>query len=641
MKKILQLALTSLTLLTLIACTSEIKPNVDVLFDLNGGNWTKDILSLTNPNHVLDITHKNDQDTFDFTLFDPLESGLRWHYKLFISFDQALNTYKVVYADPYKAAIENLDLPEYDYIIGVHYHNQTIDTSDSLKALFEFGINAPIIFDKDLITYESGNLSAAIYPNQPDTTSYQVKSDDLVLLPTPIKENFDFGGWYLGNDLITNFSKDLIKPTDTSLVFVAKWESYTESALDNYLSSFITSFITTDITLPTSYSGYELSWTSSHPEIISTSGKFHMAYKPTTVTLTAQIISNDQKSLTKTFEVQVSHKKVLSLGIASSYIYRDYQMVNDDFFETLDIINTAFIKADANGNLSGSAVLNNITTHIFPKSKIHGNWVLFSVAPESSWSLLSANAIAVDNFANNIVEMINTYGFDGVDIDWETPKSGEQTRYSNLMKKVFEKVKENNPNHLVTTAITGGQWQPPMYNLTVSNQYLDYINVMTYGMASNSGSYQNALYQRSGAHNTTYNVGRTPSTVSIDASVGIFNSYGVSNSKLIIGLAFYGMRQIKNLDTNTWVSAGSVYYPDIVNDYINNPLYDLIYDTQAGVPYILKKDGTVFISFDNPKSILEKSEYVLDNNLGGLMFWEYGTDTSGTLLNAMGNGLNK
>jgi len=213
---------------------------------------------------------------------------------------------------------------------------------------------------------------------------------------------------------------------------------------------------------------------------------------------------------------------------------------------TLDIINTAFLTADANGNFSSTTALNDIYDYIFPKAKIHGNWVVFSIAPESKWSDIAISATKIENFANNIVDIINTHGFDGVDIDWETPRSGEQVRYSNMMKVIYDKVKANNPNHLVTTAITGGMWQPPMYNLSVSNAYLDYINVMTYSMSSSAGSYQNALYNRSGFHNPESRVGQTPTSVSIDASVPIFNSYGVPNSKLIFGLKPYTLSRMLN-----------------------------------------------------------------------------------------------
>lgn len=110
-------------------------------------------------------------------------------------------------------------------------------------------------------------------------------------------------------------------------------------------------------------------------------------------------------------------------------------------------------------------------------------------------------------------------------------------------------------------------------------------------------------------------------------------------------MAFYGIKQIRTFDqvTNTysaWVKSGSVYYNDINNNYLSNDLYIKKYDTNAGVPYILKKDGTEFISYDNPRSILEKVAYVINEDLGGVMFWEYGTDTTNTLLEAIGQGFN-
>ena len=212
------------------------------------------------------------------------------------------------------------------------------------------------------------------------------------------------------------------------------------------------------------------------------------------------------------------------------------------------------------------------------------------------------------------------------------------------MKVVYEKVKANNPNHLVTTAITGGMWQPPRYDLTNSNQYLDYINLMTYGMTNSNGQYQNPLYRSTVNDYPTFLAGRTLGSASIDESVQFLkNTYGVHYNKIIVGLAFYGIRQVRTYDTvnntySSWGRSGSVYYNDIVLNYLSNDDYIKRYDTNAGVPYIVKADGTEFISYDNPRSILEKTAYVIEQGLGGVMFWEYGTDTTNTLLEAIDQG---
>ncbi len=53
----------------------------------------------------------------------------------------------------------------------------------------------------------------------------------------------------------------------------------------------------------------------------------------------------------------------------------------------------------------------------------------------------------------------------------------------------------------------------------------------------------------------------------------------------------------------------------------------------------MKTDGTVFISYDNPRSIAEKSAYIIENGLAGMMYWENGLDTTGALLLALEAGL--
>src|SRR5690554_6053233 len=649
MKKItLTLCLILFTLL-LISCTTinTLEP-IDIQFDINGGYWSKEDLEKTDALHRLTINEFDNSlgSNIDITLFKPNDSGLRWHYKAFIRYQSDLDTYIVVASDPYTAGLQHLDVPDYDYILAAHFHNPDIESTPTLNTLFTDGVGMQLIFDQTLDD-ELTSVKLEIYTATPSPSSYVLKSSAKQALPIPVLPNFDFAGWYLGNEKIEQLSDITYTKEDTVKTLTAKWESYSLESLDELLNSLIPSHATEDIAIPTTYSGYTLQWSSSHPLVISSNGKFNYAYEPTTVVLTATITNLEHQVITRTYNITVPHKKPLNRPIASGYIWRNYNTVDDRFFQTLDIINTAFLTADANGNFSSTSTLNDIYDYIFPKAKIHGNWVVFSVAPESRWSEIAMSATKIENFANNIVDIINTYGFDGVDIDWETPRSGEEVRYSNMMKVIYEKVKANNPNHLVTTAITGGRWQPPMYNLTVSNQYLDFINVMTYSMSSSGGSYQNALHPRAGVHNTEFNAGRTPATATISESVPIFNGYGVPNSKLIFGLAFYGVRQQRtyNTSTNTWsnwtATSPSVFFPEIQSSYLNNPDYLYFFDNVAGVPYLVKKDGTIFISYDNERSIRLKSEYVIEHGLGGLMFWEYGADTSGTLLQQMRTSLNK
>lgn len=61
------------------------------------------------------------------------------------------------------------------------------------------------------------------------------------------------------------------------------------------------------------------------------------------------------------------------------------------------------------------------------------------------------------------------------------------------------------------------------------------------------------------------------------------------------------------------------------------------FDEQAKAPYAT--DGLTFWTYDDPVSIYHKGAYVMENDLMGLMCWEYGGDSSGELLAAMSRSL--
>ncbi|MFA7367479.1 MAG: glycosyl hydrolase family 18 protein [Bacilli bacterium] len=474
-----------------------------------------------------------------------------------------------------------------------------------------------------------------------------IKGSNYTDIPdVPTKDGY-IGEW----DIIdfTNVTNDLIvKP-----VYTFNDEEKLNEILDSLDLLYNNLVVNEDIILVNTLEEAIISWSSDEETILSGDGKYKRPYEKQTVNLTATINYKDVIQ-SRTYQAEVEGYKTLENGIASGYVYRSYDKLSDEFFETMDIIYCAFVLIDVNGGFTGPGsngnsvsytnnnALRNMTTYVIPKSKEKGIYAIASLGgggtvPKETFSIIAASDNLRKKFAENSVKLINEYGFDGVDIDWETPLASEKENFTALMNEIYVAVKANNPNHLVTAAITGGMWQPPRYDLPNSIQYLDFVNVMTYGMTSSSGYYQNALYPSSAFNNSTFGVGRTLNSCSIEESVDVFNDLSVPSSKLIFGLAFYGMRQTN--DNGTWSSAGSIYYTTIKNTILTNSDYIYVYDSKAQVPYIISKDGKTFISYDDPTSVLAKSKYVLDNNLAGLMFWEYGTDLTGDLVHAMNQGL--
>jgi chitinase len=65
------------------------------------------------------------------------------------------------------------------------------------------------------------------------------------------------------------------------------------------------------------------------------------------------------------------------------------------------------------------------------------------------------------------------------------------------------------------------------------------------------------------------------------------------------------------------------------------------WDPVASAPYLYNAEKQVFVSYDDPESLVLKCKYVLAHRLRGIMFWDYESDSAGALLNAVNHGLNK
>jgi chitinase len=63
--------------------------------------------------------------------------------------------------------------------------------------------------------------------------------------------------------------------------------------------------------------------------------------------------------------------------------------------------------------------------------------------------------------------------------------------------------------------------------------------------------------------------------------------------------------------------------------------YTRYWDPVSQVPYLYNPDKHIFVSYEDPESIAAKGRYALAHKLGGVMFWSYESDSTGTLLGAV------
>ncbi|MBP5407862.1 MAG: InlB B-repeat-containing protein [Bacilli bacterium] len=607
------------------------------------------------------------EDINNYTSFTSFAYSLKAKGKFMrftLSQSEAFNAY-VYEREEYARGIDKISLIENEYIIfnGLYkegyrfngwYDNSNLSgekVSDYLNSESSKNEFYPSFsLERYTISYYYNGGSAKSNP----VSDYTYESEDINLITDLEKEGYKFEGWYDNAECDGEKITSIPKHSSGNKYLYANWlikeiadlsdEEKVEYASNKLVALYSTlTEIERDITLrlKDADTNAVISWTSSNEDVLSSDGEYTRNYQASTVTLTATVSLNEASKILSFDITCKGFKNIDKIGIASSYIYRNFDKVDNLFFDTLDIINCSFAKGNANGTVTGTNFFKLCSEKIIPRAHQKGDWVVMSIAPDSDWvALCNPENNMVDTFCDNIIKAINEYGFDGVDIDWECPTSAQKTWFTNLVKTLREKMTKNNPNHILSAAIGGGRWQPPYYDMTNSVKYLDFVNMMTYGMTSSSGQYHNSLYKNSSYNDATNKVGYTLVSCSIIESIEIYDSYNVPHKKIIVGLAFYGIKQSREYDETTktyssWGKGGSIFYTSIKNNYLNNPDYTYVYDTRCGVPYLISKDKTVFISFDDVRSIKEKCHYVLDHNIGGVMYWENGCDTTGDLIGAI------
>lgn len=263
-----------------------------------------------------------------------------------------------------------------------------------------------------------------------------------------------------------------------------------------------------------------------------------------------------------------------------------------------------------------------------------------------TWSGKFSDAVLSDTsrrgFAASAVAILGKFDMDGIDIDWEYPgrpgiqgniyRPEDQQNYTLMFKELRRQLdslqQHTGKKYLLTTA--AGAFKGFLDHTDMGNvqQYLDYINLMTYDYSGGKiASHHTNLYASKGykAHNNA------------DEAVTLFEAAGVPANKLVMGIAFYGHSSIlvpgaKGLGDSVATFARGFGFTTIKDSILKIPAFKVHRDSHAKADYIYNDDTRQFITYDDEWSVKKKCKYAKSKKLGGVMFWEYNDDLNGYLL---------
>lgn len=209
-----------------------------------------------------------------------------------------------------------------------------------------------------------------------------------------------------------------------------------------------------------------------------------------------------------------------------------------------------------------------------------------------------------------VMRVVDEYGLDGVDIDWEYPGRGdgalsEKEDVANYVQLLRDLRGRLGNDRLLTIACAGSGYG---VDYTAMAEVLDNFNIMCYDMGV-PPSHHSALYPSD-------RVG----WICADVSVRNFLEGGVPPSKIVLGMPFYGRGRDAFGDFTEW---RDIVVPDGCT---------LEYDAEAQVPWIADSAGEMILSFDNPRSLEAKCDYIKANSLAGAMYWRIEEDDSAQTL---------
>ncbi|MEC3907142.1 glycoside hydrolase family 18 protein [Tamlana sp. 2201CG12-4] len=255
-------------------------------------------------------------------------------------------------------------------------------------------------------------------------------------------------------------------------------------------------------------------------------------------------------------------------------------------------------------------------------------------------------------FVKSTMDFIKEYDLDGTDMDWEYPgmrgagntfRKEDTQNFTALMKELREGLDATGKDMTLTFASAGWERYYDHIETLEVMKYADYMNVMTYDLAggsspftahhTNLGAFSFDDIKGTPAHEFVTKSKRKGNPRSAESIVDFCKGLGVKPEQIIIGGAFYG-RGWKGVgpennglyQKNNGVWVGWAQYANIRNKHEGKGGFVEYWDPIAKAPYLYNATDSLFISYDNPKSVQLKTKYVKNNGLGGIMFWQLTDD---------------
>ena len=255
------------------------------------------------------------------------------------------------------------------------------------------------------------------------------------------------------------------------------------------------------------------------------------------------------------------------------------------------------------------------------------------------FSTMAMTAEGREAFAASCKQAVDTYGLDGIDIDWEYPCDSsagidsdphDKENYTYLFEALRAAI---GPDKILSNAVGAGQYFVDGSEMDKVAAILDYVQLMTYDMRSG--------FTKQAGHHAALGLTKGDTTNTSTRGIAeMFHNAGVPYEKMIVGAAFYcrhfdGVPNVNNglLQPSESVGEYGPNFDGITPQFMAENNFTEYWDEDAEAAYLF--NGSTLVSFESPEAIRRKCNFVKEKGMRGIMYWEHGSDTTKELLTAM------
>ncbi|KDQ52897.1 carbohydrate-binding module family 5 protein [Jaapia argillacea MUCL 33604] len=235
------------------------------------------------------------------------------------------------------------------------------------------------------------------------------------------------------------------------------------------------------------------------------------------------------------------------------------------------------------------------------------------------------------NFVTSAVFMVENFGLDGIDIDYEYPTSTTEGQdFADLLTSLrtgFTQLatrKGDTVPYQITAAVAAGSANYQYYVVPQMDAALTYWNLMAYDYAGSWLTW---------ADNDANVYGGTRTNVSTDSAIKWYLANGATASKINMGIPLYGraFEQTTGLG-QPYNGVGPGTTEAGIYAYAQLPLAGAtVYENYTDITSYSYDNATMeLVSYDDPNIVRAKAAYVQTKGLAGSMFWDLSTDKTGT-----------